>query len=765
MKGQSINLNWVIGTIVFLTALVFSITYTFNSFNERESQAALQEELKDIRDNFKDLTEVGIRQAPLNVRGPNSGYKIPVKQSFVFSGDTQVAVLNTPYELNKSKGIFRTVIDAGNNSYRLTEFQKDVDTESFENDIETGTWLNNSKIAVKPQGEGLESISIDSTNLLRNYTTFDSTDYSVEENTIYGETLKNSVEMYNGSSELIIESENRNNHLMKNFTDLYWSNGSDTLTLSGRGDFRSGKTEGLVLHGLNGNDYGVVWTGLSDVNVSKPDNKTVNVSMEGNYTYNLRAYEGRLQEGKDRIKFARKGNIVVGAKNEFEAVSIPEMNKISGWPDFKTENELGISNVGYNITYGQFISKKDSSSTASQEEWNEGSFNGTSADTKGNSNMLSIGYLNGTQSGQENTNGLNNQSLFGHWRFDSSVDPLPGSTNVKDYSGNGRNGTFENEDDDERGKKGVFSTDGLEFDGENDFVSVDKNYSPNSFSAGAWIKPDEPSDDFQGIVSNDNGGALSDGWRIDNQDNKFRFIFQTDSTQKIEGGTYDESWHHVFVTFRDGENAKIYVDGEEKDSQSVGNIDYSDIEEKIALGAHANGNSNLNGTLDEVRIYNRSLSKDEVKSLYFFGSDGEFNGNYTTETIENSLKVQWQRLKADISGIDSETALKVDFIALGEDDKEKKTETFTLNDGTNEKILNVPDTEKARLVFYGKTENVTKTWEVDDFNVTYSDNKRGRVEKGLNIPFQNVEISSETFPMVESDGDVETLKNQIAVWR
>jgi hypothetical protein len=41
---------------------------------------------------------------------------------------------------------------------------------------------------------------------------------------------------------------------------------------------------------------------------------------------------------------------------------------------------------------------------------------------------------------------------------------------------------------------------------------------------------------------------------------------------------------------------------------------------KFLVGSSRGGKEQLHGTIDEVRIYNRALSADEVKKLYLFTS-------------------------------------------------------------------------------------------------------------------------------------------------
>ena len=81
----------------------------------------------------------------------------------------------------------------------------------------------------------------------------------------------------------------------------------------------------------------------------------------------------------------------------------------------------------------------------------------------------------------------------------------------------------------------------------------------------------------------------------------------------------DGEWHHVVAT-RDGNKAKIYVDGalvKEGDAMD-GNIGGDDTNWYLAQDGNTNGY--LIGAMDEVRIYNRALTEEEVKKN--FDSEG-----------------------------------------------------------------------------------------------------------------------------------------------
>ena len=77
-------------------------------------------------------------------------------------------------------------------------------------------------------------------------------------------------------------------------------------------------------------------------------------------------------------------------------------------------------------------------------------------------------------------------------------------------------------------------------------------------------------------------------------------------------------WHHLVVT-RDGGRVRVYGDGRFlREETTVGIIDLAN-EGNLVLGASDCARSNelpFNGVMDEVRVYNRRLSENEIRDLY-----------------------------------------------------------------------------------------------------------------------------------------------------
>lgn len=77
-------------------------------------------------------------------------------------------------------------------------------------------------------------------------------------------------------------------------------------------------------------------------------------------------------------------------------------------------------------------------------------------------------------------------------------------------------------------------------------------------------------------------------------------------------------WHHIVGTY-DGATVRIYVDGVERDSLAVtGNIGSTTTPVRIGAGSGSpvSGEEPFDGTIDDVRIYDRGLSPDEILTMF-----------------------------------------------------------------------------------------------------------------------------------------------------
>jgi len=206
-----------------------------------------------------------------------------------------------------------------------------------------------------------------------------------------------------------------------------------------------------------------------------------------------------------------------------------------------------------------------------------------------------------------------------------------GSGNIAyDYSGNGNNGTLYNGTNICGGidacplwVDGKFGK-ALQFDGVDDYVLIPHSSSlnldgyTNSYSIEFWVKAPVQSTTGFRIMEKWNGVG---GYPFSFQGNTNYFLFSiydgTNFPKVYIYNTFDNSWHHyVAVVDQSTHQLKIYKDGVLANLTTNTVTSSTANTHPIRIGNNYNGDRPFNGTIDEVRIYNRSLTDDEIKFLY-----------------------------------------------------------------------------------------------------------------------------------------------------
>jgi len=243
------------------------------------------------------------------------------------------------------------------------------------------------------------------------------------------------------------------------------------------------------------------------------------------------------------------------------------------------------------------------------------------------------------------------QDLIGHWTFDGK-DMV---SNVADVSGQGNHGTLVGQAATTTvlGKLGQ----ALELDGDDDFINVGTTDDLNvteTVTLSAWIKSDHSfgSDLEWGSlisrmknVSPYSGYELGVGGYYAGGSNKaFFHVGGSYSSNSILSATAvnDGEWHHL-VGIYDGTNSYIYVDGELENSGAKNNL-LNNTGEQLDIGTNYRRSNRFTGTVDDVRIYSRDLSADEVKQLYNLGA-ATFNASSDAftqgTTLDSGLVGHW----------------------------------------------------------------------------------------------------------------------------
>ena len=258
---------------------------------------------------------------------------------------------------------------------------------------------------------------------------------------------------------------------------------------------------------------------------------------------------------------------------------------------------------------------------------------------------------------KDGTLDLDDSSLVGYWKLDSV-----NSTNYTlDISGNNNDGRLINMSITGNASSGP-TTDCkfrncLRFDGVDDYVDVPTSSTltiTSTITLEAWVKPGVVNP-YGNIISKESATAGKSQYDLRHgqvtTDSKFTFfymgtndVYQGYSTNAQFSDT--AKWYHVVAvwTFGDSTSAKIYVDGVLEAGSwwiGTGNVAAYSDNGGLDIGRFITAIQYYNGLIDEVRIYNRTLSAEEILSQYntqkhLFVKDG------TLDLDDSSLVGYWK---------------------------------------------------------------------------------------------------------------------------
>ena len=232
--------------------------------------------------------------------------------------------------------------------------------------------------------------------------------------------------------------------------------------------------------------------------------------------------------------------------------------------------------------------------------------------------------------------------LTAHWEMDSAAN-----NQTSDVTGNGHDGSLFGGAT--LGADSVIGGQALALDGVNDYVDVGSFNLAERFTLAMWAKVDGNSQNIQTFAANVQGGLIPSGFRFFvnsyNTENG-RIVFETgndvsgDHAYSPEGTFAFDQWNHVAaVVDRIAGTVRLYYNGIDVTEDPTTLNDFN-VNGSIHLGQMTAADWNLDGGLDDVRIYDRLLSAEEIAGLASPGSGGALSLQLTPATPGlNSLPI------------------------------------------------------------------------------------------------------------------------------
>ncbi len=200
-----------------------------------------------------------------------------------------------------------------------------------------------------------------------------------------------------------------------------------------------------------------------------------------------------------------------------------------------------------------------------------------------------------------------NLSLIGYWSFDESKDGI-----CPDISANNNDGRI----------YGASAVDGIKgkalaFNGRDSYAEISHSEILNlssSFSISVWLYPETVEGGYAGrnVIGKPGAGYLGEYAIFADRSGRFVSFMVAAGTNcyQVSGSVSRAHWHHLALVYDSG-NLSGYIDGVKAGEKKVeGTINRNNGPLRIGGGVKERA---FCGMIDEVKVYNIALSKEEIK--------------------------------------------------------------------------------------------------------------------------------------------------------
>ncbi len=193
-----------------------------------------------------------------------------------------------------------------------------------------------------------------------------------------------------------------------------------------------------------------------------------------------------------------------------------------------------------------------------------------------------------------------------------------------------------------KGKKGGC----LQFDGTSAYAEIPHNESlmPEHITVSIWISPSNYDNNFVRVLEK-GGYKVGGGYSLEfnpSMNKKIKFVIWDDD--KFNGAESDDEiplnkWTHVAGTF-DGSTVRVYINGQVQLKYNSASMSPNNASLMIGRANHGL-NSFFPGKIDDLRIYNRNLTDDEIASI---GGQSSGGSGFAGPAMEGPIALCWTAL-------------------------------------------------------------------------------------------------------------------------
>ncbi len=208
----------------------------------------------------------------------------------------------------------------------------------------------------------------------------------------------------------------------------------------------------------------------------------------------------------------------------------------------------------------------------------------------------------------------NTDGLVGYWKFDE----LSGTT-AADSSGIGNTATLINGPTWTTGK-----VDGaLSFNGQNTYIDCGTGSSlnlTNSLTICAWIYPESFGQGGWGRIVDRGNGSSGYSFYVNSANSTIKYVAYGSNTVSSSAQVIGlNKWQHVAVVYDDSsDTVTFYVNGQQAGTVGYTASPFGSSDDPAVIGIRGYDlNRAFDGLIDDVRVYNRALTEDEVSDISF----------------------------------------------------------------------------------------------------------------------------------------------------
>lgn len=225
-------------------------------------------------------------------------------------------------------------------------------------------------------------------------------------------------------------------------------------------------------------------------------------------------------------------------------------------------------------------------------------------------------------------------SLIAYWQLDEGA-----GTTAVDSSGHGLTATLLNGTAWTTGVSG----EGVTFDGINDYVSTTFNQNLPAWTVAFWVR--SPAAPANAISSSPVHRQKTFQFNWNHEDARFRGAVALRVNRVWHAASFGplqaNTWYHLTGTY-DGETLRAYRDGVVVSENTAPAGPPEDEIAPLLFGKHSAANNFFQGSVDDVRIYDRALESQDVATLARVDDSApSAPGSLTATAVGQSVALSW----------------------------------------------------------------------------------------------------------------------------